>query len=289
MARKLRLAFLGCGRICQVHWNGIQESASELITVSAAIDLHLPRAQAMAKKLRAATGEPCEAFTSLAEALASEVEFDAVDIMLLHNQHEAAALEAFDAGLHVVLEKPMSISPESCNKIMRASEAAGNTFWVAEQEQYAPAILTAQRLIAEGAIGNTVTLHAMGMGGGGRRGDPTAVQVDSLGRRVIGQGAVVQAAGLPSYYEPMEGEEKFRTGKLDKAWRADKSISGGGVIIDGGSHTIRPMRMLMQPHCGTGIICAGLLGTVARLNLQLHSQHSDFSVVSLITVQYSIC
>ena len=27
-----------------------------------------------------------------AEALGSEVEFDAVDIMLLHNQHEAAAL-----------------------------------------------------------------------------------------------------------------------------------------------------------------------------------------------------
>jgi hypothetical protein len=22
------------------------------------------------------------------------------------------------------------------------------------------------------------------------------------------------------------------------------------VVLDGGSHTIRPMRMLMQPHCG---------------------------------------
>jgi predicted dehydrogenase len=249
MSPKLRMAFLGCGRICQVHWNGIQESASELITVCAAIDLHLPRAQEMAQKLQDATGEPCEAFTSLAEALDSEVKFDAVDIMLLHNQHEAAALEAFAAGLDVVLEKPMSISPESCGKITQAAEVAGNTFWVAEQEQYAPAILTAQRLITEGEIGDTVTLHTMGAGGGGRH-DPTAVQTDSLGRRVIGQGAVVKAAGLPAYYEPMEGEDKFRTGKLDKAWRSDKSIAGGGVIIDGGSHTIRPMRMLMQPHCG---------------------------------------
>lgn len=38
----------------------------------------------------------------------------------------------------------------------------------------------------------------------------------------------------------------------DKAWRADKNIAGGGVVLDGGSHTIRPMRMLMQPHCGNG-------------------------------------
>ena len=140
---------------------------------------------------------------------------------------------------------------------MQAAEVAGNIFWIAEQEQYAPAILTAQQLITQGKIGDTVTLHTMGAGGGGRR-DPTAVQKDSLGRRVIGQGAVVEAAGLPAYYEPMEGEDKFRTGKLDKAWRSDKSIAGGGVIIDGGSHTIRPMRMLMQPHCGNIVAVAGI-------------------------------
>ena len=59
----------------------------------------------------------------------------------------------------------MSISPESCAKIVAASKEAGTIFWIAEQEQYAPAILTAQRLIAEGAIGDTVTLHTMGAGG----------------------------------------------------------------------------------------------------------------------------
>ena len=162
---KIHLAMLGCGRIAQVHWNGIQESASELIHITACIDLYLPRAEEMAQKVEAATGEPCQAFDSLAAALASDATIDAVDIMLLHHQHEAAALEAFEAGLNVVLEKPMSISPESCAKIVAASKEAGTTFWIAEQEQYAPAILTAQRLIAEGAIGDTVTLHTMGAGG----------------------------------------------------------------------------------------------------------------------------
>eukprot|EP01052_Picozoa_sp_SAG31_P015333 SAG31_NODE_983_length_10554_cov_6.049259_3_plen_225_part_00 len=36
----------------------------------------------------------------------------------------------------------------------------------------------------------------------------------------------------------------------DRAWRADKTVAGGGVVLDGGSHTLRPMRMLMKPHCG---------------------------------------
>jgi UDP-N-acetyl-2-amino-2-deoxyglucuronate dehydrogenase len=143
---KLRLAMLGCGRIAQVHWRGIQESCPELVTITACIDIYAPRAQAMAARVTAASGEPCGAYTSLAKALAGGAPVDAVDIMLLHNQHEAAAVEAFQAGLHVLLEKPMSISVPSIARVMAAAaRAADQVFWVAEQEQYAPAILTAQR------------------------------------------------------------------------------------------------------------------------------------------------
>ena len=248
--KKLKLALLGCGRIAQVHWRGLAESAGHSIHVSACIDIFLPRAEEMAAKLSAATGEPCAAFGSLAEAAASPAaEFEAVDIMLLHHQHEAAALEAFALGLHVLLEKPMSITPESCAKIVAAANAASadrpggkKVFWIAEQEQYAPAVLTAQRLIREGLIGETVTLHTMGAAGGQRHAPRGGGG---------GQGAVLAAAGMPSYSAVLPGEELVRSGaKLARSWRADKALAGGGVIIDGGSHTIRPMRLLMQPHCG---------------------------------------
>ena len=153
----------------------------------------------------------------------------------------------------------MSISPESCAKIVAASKEAGTIFWIAEQEQYAPAILTAQRLIAAGAIGDTVTLHTMGAGGARPKGagvGDAPVRTDRSGK-AVDQGAVVARAGLPSYSSVLPGEETFRSGKLNRAWRADKEIAGGGVIIDGGSHTIRPMRMLMQPHCGNIVAVAG--------------------------------
>ena len=140
----------------------------------------------------------------------------------------------------------MAITPESCGRVMRAAAATDKAFWIAEQEQYAPAILTAQRLIAEGAIGDTVTLHTMtanaggpGMFGANAVGKPPPaigsaadsdgkdVKTDSLGRDSVGQEQVVKSAGLPDYYMPMEGEESFRTDKLDRAWRTDKSIAGG--------------------------------------------------------------
>ena len=47
----------------------------------------------MAAKLAAATGEPCAAFTSLAEALASGLELDAVDLMLQVHKQPALTLD----------------------------------------------------------------------------------------------------------------------------------------------------------------------------------------------------
>ena len=187
--KKLRLALLGCGRIAQVHWKGIQESASSLVHVSACIDIFQQRAEEMALKVSEATGEPCGAFASQAEALAADA-FDAVDIMLLHNQHEQAAIEAFAAGKAVLLEKPMSITIESCERIMAAADEAGTLFMVAEQEEYAPAILTCQRLILEGAIGDVITASSMGNSG-------NTSQHLKRNPSAGGQNAVLEAAGMP--------------------------------------------------------------------------------------------
>ena len=141
-----------------------------------------------------------------------------------------------------------------------------------------------QRLISEGAIGETITLHTMGGTGrparhaGFRTAGSTAPKPPPRG-----QGGVIAEAGLPSddLRIPLEGEEAFGSDRVkDKAWRADKTISGGGVIIDGGSHTIRPMRMMcvrllptavhswplvlrvgcgrMEPHCGNIVAVAAV-------------------------------
>ena len=152
-AQTLKLALVGCGGIAQAHWRGIQAHADQLV-VTAVVDTDPARAAAMADQTGA------QPFTSLATALA-QGDFAAVDIMLPHNQHEAAAVAAFAAGKHVVLEKPMAHTLASCENILVAARQAGTVFMVAEQAQYWPDARKVQELIQAGVLGEILMARAV--------------------------------------------------------------------------------------------------------------------------------
>ncbi|MCZ6636072.1 MAG: Gfo/Idh/MocA family oxidoreductase [bacterium] len=152
MSSTLKLAFVGCGAIARYHLDGILEHAPS-VQVTAAIDLDREKAEAYA----AETG--AEAFSSLEEAL-EKGDFDAVDILLPHDLHERVACQCFEAGKHVLLEKPMATTLDACERILEAARAAGTVFMVAENSQYWPEIVKAQEMIEAGAIGEIITARA---------------------------------------------------------------------------------------------------------------------------------
>ncbi len=165
-AQTLNIALVGCGGIAQAHWRGIQAHVPQL-RVAATVDTDPVRAAAMAEQTG---GQP---FTSL-EAALEQGNFAAVDIMLPHHQHEAAAVQAFAAGKHVVLEKPMAPTLDACAQILAAAQQAGTVFMVAEQAQYWPDARKVQELIQAGAIGEIITArayfgNALGQGSTGPR------------------------------------------------------------------------------------------------------------------------
>ncbi|MDA0337353.1 MAG: Gfo/Idh/MocA family oxidoreductase [bacterium] len=152
MPETLKLAFVGCGAIARYHLDGIKKHAPR-IKVTATVDLDVDKARAYA----AETG--ATAFSSLDEALAHG-DFDAVDLMLPHDLHEAAALQCFAAGKHVLLEKPMALELDACARILAAAKVAGTVFMVAENAQYWPEIVKAAEVIESGAIGDIITARA---------------------------------------------------------------------------------------------------------------------------------
>lgn len=157
--------------------------------------------RARAEEVAAQTG--AQVFTSLEEAIAKG-EFDAVDILVPHDLHEALARQAFQAGKHVLLEKPMAPTPEACERVLADARSAGTVFMVAENAQYWPEVVRAKELIDAGAIGEAITARAN------------------------------FAAEFDGYWF-----------KDRKPWRYEKGRTGGGIVIDGGSHWIRPLRMWM--------------------------------------------
>ncbi len=148
----LKLALVGCGAIARFHLDGIQACGGK-IRVTAAVDPDRAKAERVASETGA------QVFSSLAEAVAGG-DFDAVDLMVPHDLHEAVAVKAFQAGKHVLLEKPMAPTLEACDRILASAKAAGTVFMVAENAQYWPEVVKAKELIDAGAIGEILTARA---------------------------------------------------------------------------------------------------------------------------------
>jgi predicted dehydrogenase len=148
---ELRLALVGCGAIAEWHWNAIRAAAPR-VRVTACVDPSADRAAALAEKTG---GAP---FPSLGAAVAAKAA-DAAAILVPHHMHEPLALEAFAAGLHVFLEKPMATTLEACKRIL-AARGAETVFMLAENAQYWPGVVRAKALLEEGAIGALVTARA---------------------------------------------------------------------------------------------------------------------------------
>lgn len=148
MAETLKLGLVGCGAIASWHKTAID--AVPNVEITAAIDVDMQRAEAMARETGA------RAFASLEDAIAGGG-FDAVLLMLPHHLHETVAVQSLEAGLHVMLEKPMAPDTDACDRILAAAQKAPGVFMLAENAQYWPEIEIAREALAEGAIGDVVT------------------------------------------------------------------------------------------------------------------------------------
>ena len=74
-------------------------------------------------------------FTSLTDALQT-VEADFVVDVSIPEAHEAVTIEALEAGLPVLGEKPMSVSMESARRMVAASERTGKLYMVSQSRRY---------------------------------------------------------------------------------------------------------------------------------------------------------
>lgn len=82
-----------------------------------------------------------------------ERDIDAVAIAAPAALHAELALEAIDAGKHVFVEKPLSMTADEAALVLRAARAKDVTLFVGHVLLYHPAVQRSLELIREGAIG----------------------------------------------------------------------------------------------------------------------------------------
>lgn len=100
------------------------------------------------------TGVPQElCFSELDDAI-SAVRADAVLIATPPDSHAPVAIEALEAGLHCLIEKPLADTLQSCREIIEAADRTSRQAMVSQNFRFKRAPRTVQRLVKDGVIGS---------------------------------------------------------------------------------------------------------------------------------------
>src|SRR5881392_329542 len=109
----LGFAIVGCGMIARFHARALAEVPG--VKLRAVVS----RSQANAAKMVNELGIACDAVTDL-DAVLKRKDIDVVIITTPSGAHMEPAVAAANAGKHVVVEKPLEITLERCDRIIDA-------------------------------------------------------------------------------------------------------------------------------------------------------------------------
>ncbi|HEV2124454.1 MAG TPA: Gfo/Idh/MocA family oxidoreductase, partial [Chloroflexota bacterium] len=174
---QLNLAIIGCGGMGTRHMYGVKETAEVVrgglasipsFRLAALCDPTERNREALADLASQELGERPRTFETLGAMLEAMPEVQAVDIATETRFHHTLAIEALEAGSHVMVEKPMALTVTACNRMMAAAERAGRVLAVAENYRRDPLIQLVRALVQGGAIGDPWMLVDASIGGAGR-------------------------------------------------------------------------------------------------------------------------
>ena len=147
--KTIRFAVVGLGAMGLAHAKTLLSGAVEEAELTAVVSGN----EAHIAQLRACPGgEGVRTFASIPELAASGV-CDAVLIATPHRLHVAQTLEAFDAGLAVLLEKPTGVYTAEVRALNEAADRCGLAFGVMFNQRTNPLYRRMHDIVASGELG----------------------------------------------------------------------------------------------------------------------------------------
>lgn len=146
----MRFGIIGCGMISSVHAGAVRAiDSAELV---GACDMNIDRCRTFAAEYGIA------AYDSY-EALLSDKNIDAVCICTPSGSHAANAVQAAEAGKHIVIEKPMALTADSADEIISACRKNNVTGTVISQLRYSADVTKVRDAVNDGSFGKLVSCH----------------------------------------------------------------------------------------------------------------------------------
>ncbi|MBE6690482.1 MAG: Gfo/Idh/MocA family oxidoreductase [Ruminococcaceae bacterium] len=183
-SKKLRIGFIGCGWIAGSHIKSLLKQPD--VEIVAGADLVPGKAKAFFEKY-GVEGVKTD-YASHKELLADKsLNLDAVTICTYNRQHAQPAIDALNAGLHVLLEKPFTVTTEEAVEVMRAEKKSGKILSIGFQPRLDENMIMVKDIVQSGVLGQ---IYYVQTGGGRRRGIPTPFGTTFIENETAGLGAL---------------------------------------------------------------------------------------------------
>lgn len=166
---KLRIGIIGTGGIAHAHASSYKNIAE--VEIVAGADIVPGKAEAFFKEMDLPNAK---GYNSAEEMIKNE-KLDAVSVCTYNSTHSVCAVAALNAGLHVLLEKPMSVTLDQTIDMLKAEKASGKILSVGFQPRYDVNMQKVKEIIQSGGLGKVYYVQT---GGGRRRGIPGGTFID---------------------------------------------------------------------------------------------------------------
>ncbi len=188
--------------------------------------------------------------------LIADPRVEAVDLCTPTHLHAEQTVMALEAGKHVLVEKPMALSAEECDRMLAAAEANGRVLMVAQVLRFWPDYAAARKLALSGEIGTVLSaffrrkcgapgwnkwLDDKSRSGGGVF--DLLIHDFDFCRHLLGKPSAVEATGVERLAEGIDVIEA----------RLDYGDGGPQALISGGWHHPKSYPFSME----FTIVCEG--------------------------------
>jgi predicted dehydrogenase len=180
----LRVALVGMGRIARVHLEAL--SAVREAEVVGVYDLNVQLARE-----RAEAANVQRVFAGWHEVL-NDPDVQCVGVLLPHDLHERFAIEALEAGKHVVCEKPLAPTLAECDRMLAAATSSGRELFPGHNRVYSLAVEKMREIVQQDGIGEVFLAQATGL-------EPPATVQTWLATPRGGGGVLMSQAVHPMY------------------------------------------------------------------------------------------
>ena len=183
-SKKVRVGIIGCGWIADAHIVSYLNQPD--VEIVAGCDLIPGKAAAFFKK-HGVDGVKTDYADHKAMLADKSLKLDCVSVCTYNRTHAVCAIDSLNAGINVLLEKPMCVTIEEAADIIRAEKKSGKVLSIGFQPRFDANMQMIKKIVRSGELGK---IYYIQTGGGRRRGIPFPYGTTFIEDKTAGLGAL---------------------------------------------------------------------------------------------------